>query len=118
MDTSRIRNTLIVGSDTVTADQLAKVREILSTRYGGVTMIEAIGSWVDDADTFQDRYSGALVDENAYIFELSVPLAQFDANFIKSAFGHLREVVDWIHWEKQVVDAAHFQIGQVVATTA
>lgn len=110
MDNTRIKNTLIVGSDTVTENDLAMVREILSTRYGGVTMLQGIGSWVEDADQFKGEYSGRLIDESAYIFLLSVPVSEFDPIFIKSAFNGLAGKAEWIHWEQTFVRAAHFQI--------
>lgn len=114
-DAMRIRNMLLVGSDTVGAADLAMVRDILSSRYGGVTMLTGIGSWKEGAEYFNPIYEGMLIDENSYLFILDVVPAELDPDFIRSAFAGLKEHANWIHWTKSVVESAHFELNPAPA---
>lgn len=114
----RVHNKLIIGSNGITPDHIEQVAFTLAKRYGGLTITRGTGYWYEDGADNKVTYTGELQRETNYIIEVSMPVADFDPDYIRSAFCTLSAVAEWIHWEQMLVKAAHFQLSTLVPFTA
>lgn len=119
MTANRIRFTAMIGYDQgINTKQsrlfLAAIYKELSRLYGGLTVNQGLGYWLDDADQFKESYNGALASEDSVQILLTVERDQ-----ALQAYQHIQGIIsaaidmydidaDWIHVEAEPTMALHF----------
>jgi len=116
-DTLRIKYTVIVSSDDLPDDVVQMAITGLTHLFGGVTVTEGTGTWLQTAVSTQDSYTGQVGYEKAVIFGILMTQPEEKAKVpaMKSIIAEaFQGYADWVHVERAMVDGLHFSINAMI----